>query len=223
MSVKVRSGLTESSKQEQNAESKMRNAEEGIRDLDHERLLVFDKDGNVIHTIEGEGTSVDSDERYNQLLNEGKVYSTTHNHPVSKVEFNGKSYDREGGPFSPGDIEDIVKVGLPVERVVSNQMSYVLRRMTETGASRNQLFGKKAGEAFSKNRNDFARDYGRFVNNAQARAMKMTESLIRSGKLPYNERTYVDHSMNLWIRMSEKWLSNHAKEYGYDFHAYRRK
>lgn len=210
-----KSGMAETNQKEAKVEQKIRDEEANIRDMTSERMIAFDKDGNVLHVVDGNGTSADYDDKMRELISKGQVYAFTHNHPVTKLQ----GQEIEDTPFSPEDIFYMVEARNPVERVATKNKTYVLTRKESVGHS---LFGdNKVG--FTKSRSKFAEDYAKFMANAEGRAFSVTEGLCRSGRLPMTNEAYLKHATNLYVRMCEKWLSNHAKDYGYEYHEYRRK
>ena len=129
----------------------------------------------------------------------------------------------DAGNFSPQDIYEMVRHGEQVSRAVSPTMTYVFRRFErneeETGRS---LFGRSSSSG-NKPRNKFASDYEKFARAAEDKAYIYAENMIKLGKIPDTQEAYTRTAINQWNKTRGKWLENHAKEYGYEYHEYRRK
>lgn len=205
---------------EAKAEQKMRNAENSIRYSNTEHALIFDRNGNIIKQLDGDVEGYEMDEEAEQMFKSGQAYEMTHNHP--DVYIDGVKID--GGTFSADDIADMVDFHRGRIRAVSREMTHVLRKvsMGESTNKGHSLFGGNSAKSTKKDSSSFASDYQRFMDKAKDRAGSITEKLILSGKLPYNVQAFTQHSMTLWTKMGSKWLENHAKDYGYEYHEYKR-
>lgn len=215
-------GFDKSNQSEAKAEQKMRDAEAQIRDSDTEHMFIFDKNGNILHKIDGSGESVEYDDKANELIRDGQAYGFMHNHPTANIY--GEQI--EDTPFAVDDIRDMVLAKSNIEYVVGKNMTYMMRRLQDPNVNKSgsghSLFGGNKSP-WKKDRSDFAKDYANFKSKAENRAFQITENLCRSGRLPMTDEAYVKHSVNLYVNMCKKWLSNHSKDYGYEWSEYRRR
>lgn len=102
-----------------NGTKTLNSAETRIQNLDHEQLVVVDKDGYVVAVVDGAGSSVTPTARAMRAINAGGTM--THNHP-------------NGGTFSDQDIIMAGTSGVKEIRAVSKTtgLSYSLKAGNKT-------------------------------------------------------------------------------------------
>lgn len=97
-------------------------AENYLRELDHEEMLVFDDKGNVVAGFKGKKDTVSF---YSSLFKK-KGFTITHGHPKGDEYF--------GGTFSWDDVENMLKSEWQEYRAVAagqGEMNYIIRRTSE--------------------------------------------------------------------------------------------
>ena len=187
-------------------EQKIRQTEESIRDLPHERAYIFDKDGNIVWQSK---TSEESDDSVT-ITGETEDMILTHNHP-DRHYADGSML--EGGTFSngrpwtmeSGDVKNFAHAQLAELRASDSQRTYVLRR------------GKDA-RVF-----DFARAYADATEKYLQQAKDDAHRARVNGIIGWKNGEYSKYAMNAWLTSLHTWLKNNASHYGVEYHVYERR
>lgn len=97
----------------------LEDAERRIRNLKHEELFVFDKDGKLIEAYKGSATSVS----FPMSVLDYKGATVTHGHPKGAADF--------GGTFSFADIKNMLESKWAEHRATASgqgEMNYIMRK-----------------------------------------------------------------------------------------------
>ena len=101
----------------------LQQVEDRIRNLDHEELFVFDRDGNIVAAYRGNANSVAF--YHDELMRDGAT--VTHGHP--------KGSEGYGGTFSPQDVLNMAASDWAEHRATASgqgEMNYIMRRTSST-------------------------------------------------------------------------------------------
>lgn len=119
----------------------LNSAEKRIQNLEHEQLVVVDKDGYVVAVVDGEKSSVGITPRAAAAIQAGGI--VTHNHP-------------NGGTFSPTDVITAGNIGTTEIRAVSKRFgtSYSLKASSKANGKGLSSQMQKDAKAIEKQWDD---------------------------------------------------------------------
>ena len=199
MSAKVRSGISENGDQETRREKTIRDKEEEIRDKNVESMFIYDKDGNLLYSEDGDDSNVGTQEMDESLFNDAYV---THNHP-DFVEDDGYTY--AGGTFSKDDLNTFLGLNIYELRAVDTKTTYTLRKMA----------GKAQDSEGFMNAYKTALRIAR--DDANSHALKIAISRGDNEWTEGYEDKYARFAAQERHRIMDKWFRNNAKKYGYEY------
>lgn len=165
--------------------------EKRLRNLTHEELVIFDKDGKVAAAYKGDRTSVSFDDKW---INE-KGAIVTHGHPKGTEEF--------GGTFSFADMKNMLNSNWAEHRATASgqgEMNYIIRRTAKSNA-----------KGFYS---DINRNYDR-LNNRMVRTRNSTFKRLRDEGASLSEATHAARQAMTGVLNS--YYKKTAEKYGFEY------
>lgn len=137
----------------------LEDAERRIRNLKHEELFVFDKDGKLIEAYKGNSNSVS----FPMSVLDYKGATVTHGHPKGAADF--------GGTFSFADVKNMLESKWAEHRATASgqgEMNYIMRK--GQGAKPKAFY------------NQINRDYKQIERYLSDRYTKAYDDALKDGK-----------------------------------------
>lgn len=141
----------------------LQQVEERIRNLNHEELFVFDKDGKIVEAYKGNKDSVAFPQN---LMTKYPDATVTHGHPKNFSDF--------GGTFSLKDVYNMTNSNWKEHRATASgkgEMNYIMRRTSKSDSAGLRSRIKKDE---TKILNNFAKAYTKGYNEAKRKGLTGT-------------------------------------------------
>lgn len=169
----------------------LEDAERRIRNLKHEELFVFDKDGKLIEAYKGNATSVS----FPMSVLDYKGATVTHGHPKGAADF--------GGTFSFADVKNMLESKWAEHRATASgqgEMNYIMRK--GQGAKPKAFY------------NQINRDYKQIERYLSDRYTKAYDDALKDGK---SKQSAIHMARQMAVGYLNDYWRRTAPKFGYEF------
>lgn len=162
----------------------IREKEKSRRDLDHEELSIYSKEGNLIKDMKGESAQVDARE-YKEIMNNSII---THNHPL-------------GDNFSKNDIKSFIDYNVHELRASTNNGTFIIKKKND----------EKIKEDLYNDFSEMDRSVMTEASKIMNEKIKNNELSYVPAK---NPKQYWIDRQKISSEIKDKWLRENATKYG---------
>lgn len=169
----------------------LEDAERRIRNLKHEELFVFDKDGKLVEAYKGNSHSVS----FPMSVLDYKGATVTHGHPKGAADF--------GGTFSFADVKNMLESKWAEHRATASgqgEMNYIMRK--GQGAKPKAFY------------NQINRDYKQIERYLSDRYTKAYDDALKDGK---SKQSAMHAARQMAVGYLNDYWRRTAPKFGYEF------